>query len=169
MQIPTKTVRSLARIGLLGSALGVTAFYLVLFWRDNAAPPVSLAGFRIGDGYGFQYHMDRCRWNDKKVAVTGWIARQGHGADRRSVRVLVVDHADGSAYALKTSLQQRDDVRKLLNRRLGDRIDYRYAGFTASLSLQTAGKDFQQGQLYVAYEDADLRVLLPLPCRAQRP
>lgn len=158
---------ALTRVGLFASALALAAFYLVLFLRDNAAPVVDLMGFRIADADEFQYEMDRCQSNGKKVAVTGWIARIGHGADVHNVRVVIVDRPSGRAYALKTSLQQSDELKERLNRRLGDRIVYRNAGFTASLRLETANRVIRQGRLYITYEDDEVSVLLPLPCKVE--
>lgn len=167
IQTPVNLVRALTRVGLLASALALAAFYFALFLRDNAAPAVDLTGFRTADADEFQYEMDSCQSNDKKLAVSGWVVRIGHGADVHNVRVVIVDRRSGRAYALKTSLQQSNALRDRLKQRLGDRIVYRNAGFTASLRRETADRPIRHGQLYLAYSDAELSVLLPLPCRVE--
>lgn len=161
--------RLLARLFLVGSLLGLTAFYLLLYKRDNAAPSFDISKFQTSDSGEFQYQLDRCHSGEKKVAVTGWATRKGRGATRRSMRVIVIDGADGSAYALKTELQERADVTKLLNQRFSDHVQYRHAGFSASLNLKTASRNIANGRLYLAYDDGDARVLLPLSCNLQWP
>lgn len=169
MDDPAKRVRFFTSLFLSVCALLLAAFYLILFRRDNAASVVDLIGFRIGNDEGFQYQLDRCWSNGRKAAASGWVVRKGHGTTRRIVRVVILDHDGNRAYAMKTSMQGRDDVAELLRRRLADGIEYRSAGFTASLNLKTANRHIGNGQLYIAYDDGDARVLLPIPCNVEWP
>src|SRR3546814_11215489 len=75
--------------------------------------------------------MEECWSNDKKLAAAGWVVREGRDKSRRSVRVVLVDDEDGQARARKTTLLDREDVSRDLNKKLGDPLRYRNAGFTA--------------------------------------
>lgn len=161
-----KRVRLLLAIFLPACALVLGGFYALMFQRDNAAPVVDLADYRTGGAAGFHYRMEECWSNDKKLAATGWIVREGRDKSRRSVRVILVDDEDGQARALKTTLLDREDVSRDLNQTLGDALRYRNAGFTASLDIAAADPPIRPGTLYIAYDDGDGKALLPIPCRA---
>ena len=163
----TGRVRIFIGILLPACALALAAFYALLFQRDNAAPVVNLTGFNI-DGRDILYQMDKCWSNDKKLVVSGWVVRKGHGAARRSVRVVVVDDS-GQPRAMKTTQIDREDVSGQVNHRLGDKIRYRNAGFSASLNLAAADPPIRPGALHITYDDGDRKVLLPIPCRAGHP
>lgn len=160
-----KRARVLVNIFLPACVLVLAAFYLLIFRRDNAAPVVDLAGFSNGSHAGFQYRMEKCWSNGKKLAAAGWVVREGHGNARRTVRVVLVDDQSGQARALKTTQFDRQDVSKQINQQLGDAVRYRNAGFAASLNLAAAEPPVRPGALYVAYDDAGRKVLLPIPCR----
>ena len=163
-----KRARLLLAIFLLASALGLGGFHALLFQHDNAAPVVDLAGYRT-EAAGFRYRMEKCRSNGRKLAAIGWIVREGRDQSRRTVRVVLVEDEGGRARALKTTLVDREDVSRDLNRQLGDVIRYRNAGFTASLDVTAADPPLRPGTLHVAYDDGDRKVLLPIPCRMERP
>ncbi len=162
-----KGPRLLVNLFLPACALLLAAFYLLMFRRDNAAPVVDLAGYRAGNDAGFQYWMDECRSNGRKVAAAGWVVREGHGASVRTVRLVLVDAGDGRARALKTTQLDRIDVSEEINRRTGGAVRYRNAGFVASLNLAAADPPVGPGTLQIAYDDGDARVLLPLRCRVE--
>ncbi|HVI59656.1 MAG TPA: hypothetical protein VM619_12410 [Luteimonas sp.] len=164
---PDKRLRLLVNLLLPACALVLAAFYFSMFRRDNAAPVVDLAGYRVGDAAGFRYGMERCWWNERKIGATGWIVRERRGMSQRSVRVVLVDR-DGRAHALKTTLLDRADVSKRLNEQLGNAVRYRNAGFTASLNLTAAGMVGRPGSLSIAYDDGEARILLPIPCRPEQ-
>lgn len=164
MQVSRISIRNATGIGLLLSAMLLTAFYCFLHLRDNALPAFDLSGFRLAAGDGFRYRIEKCRSNEKKLVAKGWLVREGHGANRRRVLLVAVDEA-GLAHAVKTTLQQRDDLAQLLERTLGDRINYGNAGFAASLNLNIARLDLPRTRLFLAYDDGDVRVLLPVTCR----
>lgn len=169
MHVAEKRISWLTRTYLLASALLLGAFYFVLFRYDNAAPRVDLSRYESGVSHGVAYGTDRCWATERKVAAVGWVARKKHGANRRNVRVVVVDRAGSSAYALSTRLQKRDDIVELLNRRFGDDINYRHTGFSASLNRPVMDRDIRGGRLYIAYDDDDTHLLLPLSCHLAWP
>lgn len=164
----TRLVRNLVGALLPICAFALAAFYALLFQRDNAAPVVDPAGFSNDDD-GFLHHMDGCWSNDKKLAASGWIVRKGHGAARRSVKVVVVEDGSGQVRAMKTSQIDREDVSKEVNRRRGDAIRYRNAGFSASLNRRVAEPQIGPGALYIAFDDGEKKVMLPIPCRLSQP
>src|SRR3546814_19701103 len=87
-----------------------------MFQRDNAAPVVDLADYRTRGTLGFQYRLEECWSNDKKLAAAGWVLRAGRDKSRRSVRVVLVADDDGQASALQTTLLHRTDVLRALNK-----------------------------------------------------
>lgn len=158
-------VQKIITVGLVPCGAALLAFHLLLFLRDNSAPMADLADFRRGPDNGFIYHVEQCRSNGKQIAVHGWLVRKGRGAGRRTIRVIALDSA-GRPHAIKTSLRQRDDVDDLIAKRLGDGIAYRNTGFVASINLAVAGERLDGEHLYLAYDDGDEQVLLPISCRA---
>src|SRR3546814_6718026 len=113
--------------------------------------------------------MEECWSNDKKLAAAGWVVREGRDKSRRSVRVVLVDDEDGQARALKTTLLDREDVSRDLNKKLRDALRYRNAGFTASLHVAASEPPIRPGTLYITYDARDGKALLPIPCREGQP
>src|SRR3546814_18063529 len=99
--------------------------------------------------------------NDKRLAAAGWVVREGRDKSRRSVRVVLVDDEDGQARALKTTLLDREDVSRDLNKKLGDAPRYRNAGFTASLDVAAADPPIRPDRKsVVSGKSVSLRIVL---------
>src|SRR3546814_18999618 len=113
--------------------------------------------------------MEECWSNDKKLAAAGWVVREGRDKSRRSVRVVLVDDEDGQARALKTTLLDREDVSRDLNKKLGDALRYRNAGFTASLDVAAAAPPIRPETLSLAYDAGYGKALRPIPFCAGTP
>lgn len=163
MGLTRKPLHAFITPGLALCGVLILLFYFFLFLRDNSAPAVDLTTFEQSSKQGFRYQVERCWLNDKKIAVSGWLVREGRGTTRRTVRVIVLDAA-GAPHALKTTLTQRDDVNDLLANTLADGIRYRNAGFTASLNLATAKVNLDRKRLHLAYDDGNERMLIPVAC-----
>ena len=148
---------------LVASLFAAGLFHLILYRKHNAAPTVDLTGYDVSGGGDMQAGLDQCSATDGRIAVRGWVARRNKGSIRRNVEVVVLPRNGTGAYAANTRLEQRDDVSALLNRRFSDDIDYRFAGFAASLAIDGRA-DLRGGRLFVAYDDGSSRVLLPLAC-----
>lgn len=167
MWISRKPLQAFITPGLAFCGALILFFYFSLFLRDNSAPTADLTNFEQGPGYGFRYQVERCWLNDKKIAVSGWLVREGYGTSRRTVRVIVLDAA-GVPHALKTTLTQRDDVNDLLANTLVGGIKYRNIGFTASLNLAAANVELDRRRLYLAYDDGNKRTLIPVECPGEQ-
>lgn len=161
MRIPESTAARATRWFLAAAALSASGFYAGLHHLDNAMPVVDAAAYR-DPPRGLAWSSERCWSNGRKLVASGWVARRGHGAASRRVRVVVAG-PDGRLRALATSLRQRDDVSALLNRRFGDAVAYGHAGYTASLADPPEGAAAQD-RVFLAYDDGDIHALLPLPC-----
>lgn len=162
MRMTQYSLQTLITPGLILGGVIILAFYSLLFLRDNSAPVVDLSDFQ-GSSRGFHYQVEHCWINDKKMAVQGWLVRERRGTSRRNLRVIVFDVA-GNPHAIKTTLVQRNDVSELLSNRLGDGVDYRNAGFVASLNRTVADVELDHERMYLAYDDDKQRVLLPASC-----
>lgn len=167
MRIPDIAPARAVRWFLVLAALAAGGFYFALHRIDNGMPPVDPAAYADPPS-GLAWGTERCWSNGKKLVASGWVARRGHGVSRRRVRVVFTD-AEGRLRAVSTSLRQRDEVSAALNRRFGDDVDYPHAGFTASLDDPPPGAAGADGGVYLAYEDDEMRALLPLDCPAGAP
>lgn len=150
---------------LLVAALACGLYFHAQYRADNAAPELDISSYRRDPPESLAASTEHCHWTARKISVVGWIARRGVGAGVRRVRAVVVDPA-GRAVAMKTSLRDREDVSTRLNQRFGDRTRYRNAGFSASLSLSVAGPMPRDARVFLAYDDGQLRALVPLACSA---
>jgi len=160
---PDPRIAKHAWVFLVVSALASAAFFHVQYRRDNAAPDVDLAAYSRHAPPSLVAGVEHCHRTPRKIAVEGWVARQGVGAGVRRVRAVIVDRA-GRGFAMKTSLRDREDVSARLNQRFGDRTRYRNAGFNASIGLAAAGLAPEGARLLLAYDDGEVRALLPLSC-----
>ncbi|MET0717516.1 MAG: hypothetical protein ABWY34_03830 [Pseudoxanthomonas sp.] len=157
----------LAPLVLVGIAILLACFYAILYRHDNIAPEVDLSRFSSGPQPGFEYGTDKCRVMKSKLAVSGWLLRKGKGTHRRSTRVVLVE-AGGRAYSLDTALRERPGLAGLAGES-GTNAQPLYAGFSASLDPSIVNRPIRDGRMYVIYDDASIRVMLPLQCRVRWP
>lgn len=163
---PERLVTLLAPQALVASVITLACFYTVLYLHDNKAPEVDLTGFSIGPQAGFEHGMDKCRVTGSKFAASGWLTRIGKEPHRRSMRVVLLDHANGRGYALDTTLRERANGPGVDGQAAGDPV---YSGFSASLNPSVADRRIRDGQMYIAYDDSTTKILLPLPCNVRWP
>src|SRR3546814_15497535 len=90
MGLTRKPLHAFITPGLALCGVLILLFYFFLFLRDNSAPAVDLTTFEQSPKHGFRYQVERCWLNDKKIAVSGWLVREGRGTSRRTVRVLLL-------------------------------------------------------------------------------
>ncbi len=153
--------------GVAACALGFGGFYLALFLRDNAAPPVDLAGAVPADERFF-HATTFCRVTPDRAVVRGWAVRKGTGWPLTHNRV-VMRLANGRAVALDTALLESQKLAGTIHALTGDKRIYYAAGFAASLNLRTAGLDARGARLFLDWREPPVRALLPLDCPKAAP
>lgn len=143
----------------------VFMFYYAKFHKDNSLPTIDLREYRSVAQleHAFDYGIEQCVVTNSKVAVSGWLVRRGEGSIRRHVAVVIAARMERYGRALSTSLE--DSADKNISQRLNDGTGYRYASFNASVDRKALHASGEGMRLFIAYEDAMGRVLLPLSCR----
>lgn len=152
-----------AGIGVVACALGFAALYAGLFWRDNAAPLVSLAGASAPAPGAFVHAVQRCRVDGRRLVVQGWAVRKGEGWPLGDNRV-VLRLADGSARALDTAWLAQPTLKTVLEQRTDEKRTYYAPGFVASLNLGVADLSLAGADLFVDWRAGPTHALLPLDC-----
>ena len=152
------------RVALVAAAIALCAFQAFDFRRDNAAPAFDASGHAPAAPGQFAVHVARCQGNGKKIVVEGWLAPRGQRRGARTVQVVVVEDDGNAAYRLDTRLRDDPAAAAALVERFGAG-DYTFSGFGASLDMGASGRAMRPGRLHATYEDATMRVLVPLPCR----
>src|SRR3546814_19661601 len=84
-----KWVRLLLAIFLPACLIVLGEFYALMFQRDNAAPVVDFADYRTRGTVGFQYRLEECWSNDKKLAASGRVLRERRDTCGRWVLVVL--------------------------------------------------------------------------------
>lgn len=157
-------VANAARLTLVAAAVALGAFQAFDFRRDNDAPVFDASGHAPAAPGQFAVHVARCQGNGKKIVVEGWVAPRGQRRGARTVQVVVVEDDGNAAYRLDTRLRDDPAAATALAERFGAG-NYAFSGFGASLDMEASGRAMRPGRLHVAYADATMRVLVPLPCR----
>ena len=154
---------------LLVVLLAVLGFHVALFREWNRAPLVTFEDTQPDSRNDIVHHLEGCVSHGSRLTVRGWVAKRGTGPGRLRTRVLILDRADGRLYAMRTDVTRRQDVRRQLNARFNDTVDYTHAGFSASLNLHAAGRAIVDGQAVLAYDNGQSRAVIPLACEVKWP